>query len=155
MTTISRCIKFRSVYCLLTTHRSSIHKWWDAGMVICLGWSADLHTAQLMPLPLTISCSSKSRLVLPFWYRLMVNCYNAQRQLQIHQWRLRSRKYCVCQCASNAELESLTEKNWPRINKLLLCVDGRVVNTVCYSRHPRVWPIDRGRCLLGRAVATV
>jgi len=29
-----------------------------------------LHMAQLMPLPLTVSCSSKSRLVLPFWYRL-------------------------------------------------------------------------------------
>ena len=29
---------------------------------------ADLHTAQLMPLPLTVSCS---RLVLPFWYRLI------------------------------------------------------------------------------------
>jgi len=26
-----------------------------------------LHMAQLMPLPLIISCSSKSRLVLPFW----------------------------------------------------------------------------------------
>ena len=25
--------------------------------------------AQLMPLPLTTSCSSKSRLVLPFWYQ--------------------------------------------------------------------------------------
>ena len=41
----------------------------------CLGWGADLHIAQQMPLPLTISCSSKSRLVLtflvlPFWYLL-------------------------------------------------------------------------------------
>jgi len=41
----------------------------------CLRWSADLHIAQQMPLPLTISCSSKSRLVLlflvlPFWYLL-------------------------------------------------------------------------------------
>ena len=40
-----------------------------------LGWGAGLHMAQLMPLPLTISCSSKSRLVipflvLPFWYLL-------------------------------------------------------------------------------------
>jgi len=36
-----------------------------------LAWrGADLHLAQLMPLPLTISCSSKSRLMLPFWYRL-------------------------------------------------------------------------------------
>ena len=38
-------------------------------------WGADLHIAQQMPLPLTISCSSKSRLVLtflvlPFWYPL-------------------------------------------------------------------------------------
>ena len=45
-------------------------EWWDAGVVMCLGWGADLHMAQLMPLPLTISCSSKSRLVLPFWCRL-------------------------------------------------------------------------------------
>jgi len=29
-----------------------------------------LHVAQLMPLPLTVSCFSKSRLVLLFWYRL-------------------------------------------------------------------------------------
>jgi len=39
-------------------------------MVICLEQGADLHMVQLMPLPLTISYSSKSRLVLPFWYRL-------------------------------------------------------------------------------------
>jgi len=45
-------------------------EWWDAGMVICLGRGADLHMSQLMALLLTISCSSKSRLVLPFWYRL-------------------------------------------------------------------------------------
>ena len=37
---------------------------------LCLCQGADFHTAQLMPLPLTISCSSKSRLVLPFWCRL-------------------------------------------------------------------------------------
>jgi len=35
-----------------------------------LGQGADLHMAQLMPLPLTISCSSKSRLVLPSWFYL-------------------------------------------------------------------------------------
>ena len=36
----------------------------------CLEQGADLHMAQLMPLPLTVSCSVKSRLILPFWYRL-------------------------------------------------------------------------------------
>ena len=27
-------------------------EWWGAGMVICLEWCADMHMAQLMPLPL-------------------------------------------------------------------------------------------------------
>ena len=39
-------------------------------MVMCPGQDADMHMAQVMPLPLTVSCSGKSRLVLPFWYRL-------------------------------------------------------------------------------------
>ena len=38
-------------------------------MVICLERGADLHMFQLMPLPLSLA-SVKSRLVLPFWYRL-------------------------------------------------------------------------------------
>jgi len=29
-------------------------EWWDAGVVMFLGQGADLHVAQLMPLPLTI-----------------------------------------------------------------------------------------------------
>jgi len=45
-------------------------EWWDAGVVMCLGQGAGLHMAQLMPLPLTISCFSKSRLVLPFSFYL-------------------------------------------------------------------------------------
>jgi len=47
-----------------------VKNWWDAGVVVCLGQDANLHMAHLMSLPLTISCSRKSRLVLPFWYRL-------------------------------------------------------------------------------------
>ena len=35
-------------------------EWWGAPhMVICLERDADLHMAQLMPLPLTVSCFSK------------------------------------------------------------------------------------------------
>ena len=45
-------------------------EWWDAGMVMCPGQGADLHMAQLMPLPLNISCFSESRLVLPCWFYL-------------------------------------------------------------------------------------
>jgi len=46
-------------------------EWWGAGLVICLGRGPDLHMDELMPLPLTVSCSSRSRMVLPFWYRLI------------------------------------------------------------------------------------
>jgi len=45
-------------------------EWWVNGMVICLEGDADLHMAQLMPLPLTFSCFSKIQIGLPFWYRL-------------------------------------------------------------------------------------
>ena len=31
-------------------------EWWGAGVVVCLKRGADLHMAQLMPLPLTVSC---------------------------------------------------------------------------------------------------
>ena len=39
---------------------------WSAGMVVCLERSADLHMAQLMPLPLTISCFSKIQIGFTF-----------------------------------------------------------------------------------------
>jgi len=39
-------------------------------MVICLERDADLHMAQLMPCHSLSLASVKSRLVLPFWYRL-------------------------------------------------------------------------------------
>ena len=41
-------------------------EWWGAGVVICLELGADLHTAQLMPLPLTISCFSKIQIGFTF-----------------------------------------------------------------------------------------
>jgi len=41
-------------------------EWWGAGMVICLERGADLHMAQLMPLPLTVSCFSKIQIGFTF-----------------------------------------------------------------------------------------
>ena len=38
----------------------------SAGVVICLERDADLHIAQLMPLPLTVSCSSKIQIGFTF-----------------------------------------------------------------------------------------
>jgi len=66
------CIRFYNLALMLFVWRQEGHptrkrtEWWDAGMVICLGRGADFHMAQLMPLPLIISCSSKSRLVVVY-----------------------------------------------------------------------------------------
>jgi len=39
-------------------------EWWGTGMVICLERDADLHTAQLMPLPLSLASEN------PDWFYL-------------------------------------------------------------------------------------
>jgi len=41
-------------------------EWWGAGVVICLQRGVDLDIAQLMPLPLTVSCSSKIQIGFTF-----------------------------------------------------------------------------------------
>ena len=45
------------------------YEWCSTGMVICLERDADLHMAQLMPLPLTVSCFSKIQIG---FYRAML-----------------------------------------------------------------------------------
>ena len=47
-------------------HPVSKNEWWGAGVVICLERGADLHMAQLMPLPLTVSCFSKIQISFTF-----------------------------------------------------------------------------------------
>jgi len=41
-------------------------EWWGASVVICLERGADLHMAQLMPLPLIVSCFSKIQIAFTF-----------------------------------------------------------------------------------------
>jgi len=46
--------------------RSVKTEWWGAGVVVCLERGADLHTARLMPLPLTVSCFCKIQIGFTF-----------------------------------------------------------------------------------------
>ena len=57
-------------------------------MVICLKRGADLHVAQLMPLPLTISCSSKIQIGFTFVVLAHLGC-PGQRAIK---------RVCVCVC---------------------------------------------------------
>jgi len=41
-------------------------EWWGAGVVVCLDRGADLHMAQLMSLPLSVSCFSEIQIGFTF-----------------------------------------------------------------------------------------
>jgi len=44
-------------------------EWWGAGVVVSLEQGADLHMAQLMPLPLTVSCFNNTEIFYLLRYR--------------------------------------------------------------------------------------
>jgi len=46
--------------------KKGIRLWWGAGVVIYLERGGDLHIAQLMPLPLTVSCFCKIQIGFTF-----------------------------------------------------------------------------------------
>jgi len=60
------CSSSGAVSLLLNSRLVWHSEWWGAGVVICLERGADLHMAQLIPLPLTVSCFSKN----PDWFCL-------------------------------------------------------------------------------------
>jgi len=55
-----------SALTLLVGRQEGHPAWWGTGVVICLERGADLHMAQLMPLPLTVSCSSQIQIGFTF-----------------------------------------------------------------------------------------
>ena len=65
---VQRYLITSHIQCSLVTvnKRAALVQWWVAGMVICLERGADFHIAQLMPLPLTVSCFSKVQISFTF-----------------------------------------------------------------------------------------
>ena len=55
-------------------------EWWGAGMVICLERGADLHMAQLMPMPLTVSCFRKIQIGFTFLVTAHLGCVCASEE---------------------------------------------------------------------------
>jgi len=55
-----------SALTLLVGRQEGHPAWWGAGVVVCLEQDADLHMAQLMPLPLTVSCFSEIQIGFTF-----------------------------------------------------------------------------------------
>jgi len=70
---------------------------WGAGVVICLERCADLHMAQLMPLPLTVSCFNKIQIGFTF---LVLAHPGSPGQRAI-------KRVCVCVCVAGLDPEFL------------------------------------------------
>ena len=66
-------------------------EWWVAGVVICLEQGADLHMAQLMPLPLTVS----SKIQIAFTFLVLPDTGSpGQRAVK---------RVCLCVCIMTLE----------------------------------------------------
>jgi len=72
-------------------------EWWVAGMVICLARDADLHMAQLMPLPLTVSCFSEIQI--GFTFLVPANPGSPRKRAV--------KRMCVCVCVSYCSIVCL------------------------------------------------
>ena len=66
-------------------------EWSGAGVVICLEQGADLHMAQLIPLPLTVSCFSKIQIGFIF---LVLAHLGSPRKKAV-------KRVCVCSIQTN------------------------------------------------------
>ena len=71
-------------------------EWWGAGIVMCLERGADLHMAQLMPLPLTVSCFSKIQIGFTF----LVPAHLGSPEKRAIKW------VCVCVCVCVCVLQA-------------------------------------------------
>jgi len=69
------------------------NEWWGTDVVICLQRGADFHVAQLMPLPLTVSCFSKFQTGFTF---LVAAHPGSPRQRAVKRVSV---CVCVCVCA--------------------------------------------------------
>ena len=74
-----------------------LNEWWGAGVVICLELGTDLHMAQLMPLPLTVSCFSKIQIGFTF---LVLGHLGSPGKRAV-------KRVCVCVCVAHTQLQSV------------------------------------------------
>ena len=100
-------------------------EWWGAGMVICLERGANLHIAQLMPLPLTVSHFSKIQICFTF----LVPAYPGS------LGKSAGKRVCVCVCVRACVRVCYFTLD---LVELLLLTAVRLrlswVDTICWSR---------------------
>ena len=98
-------------------------EWWGAGVVICLERGADLHMAQLMPLPLTVFCFSKTQTGFTF---LVLAHLGSPGQRAV-------KRVCVCVCMYGKP-----------VRECLLPVTHVHLHACMHNQETQcLWPINR------------
>jgi len=95
---------------------------WGPGVVICLEWDADLHTTQLVPLPLTVSCFSKIQIGFTFLVPAHLGRpgKRAVKRVCVYKGPLNG---VVCVCTSYAALSFLSVF----VRTLLFAASGKAI----------------------------
>jgi len=100
---------------------ASFYHWWGAGMVICLERGADLHTTQLVPLPLTVSCFGKIQIGFTF---LIPAHLGSPRQRAVK---------CVCSVSPKIFVQYC--KFWANQRCSDICKLLKSVTTLCFETN--------------------
>ena len=93
-------------------------------MVICLERGADLHMAQLMPLPLTVSCFSKIQIGITF----LVPAYPGS------PGKTAIKRVCVCVCVFTEEIHTLMLKLLPNTKLCKILTECGIQKKIQYRR---------------------
>jgi len=96
MVKLSTCCAFSALTLLVGRQEGPVKnsEWWGAGVVICLELGADLHMAQLMLLPLTVSCFSEIQIDFTF----LVSAHPGR------PGKRAVKQVCVCVCVSTCKV---------------------------------------------------
>jgi len=102
--------------------------WWGAGVVICLERGAVLHIAQLMPLPLTVSCFSTIQIGFTFLVPAHPDSPGKRAVKRVCA--------CVCVCvdAENARYENARNAI---VWNTACCIYLSIAEQECMSRQER------------------
>jgi len=116
-------------------------------MVVCLKRGADLHTAQLMPLPLTVSCFSKIQIGFTF---LVPAHPGSSGQRAVKRERVRARVYLIeitgrkCINLQQWMCDSWTDKRTDRLKHCFVAIKNKAV--IDRRLHPRCCHLEGPDC---------
>jgi len=123
-------------------------EWWGACVVVCLERGADLHMAQLMPLPLTVSCFSIMQIGFTFLVPMHPGCPGKRAVKRV----------CVCVCSqvavspdarvdACAHFDGRRQHTMTKGDSLIINTSKYPLASVCHNDPVNDWFDSMAACL--------